>query len=234
MANFPDRSGLRRTWLVLPLVTSLILSCQSLPPRTSNPDLPPLDSVPLDSLPADPAPPPPPEGAFLGQISPAQASQLNSLGVEVVVPGVIPAGFKVAELRISQGEDSLGYMIVYYHEQGEGPGQCFAVEFARDGMEDPPATTEKLSITPPLFGSQTYGLHHGQFQDPALQRQFPLGTLYSDWLQGQSGGYRLIGAGVIGELFPTLKGCQDVDPGQALQLVENLTWLSADPIDGGL
>ena len=227
MANVPNRFGLR-PGVVLPLVASLVVSCQPSRPPTVDSGPPP-----LDSLPAEPPPPPPPEGAFLGRISPTQVSQLNSLGVEVVVPGVIPPGFKVVELRITQGEGALGYMIVYQHSGTEEPGQCFAVEFSREGMGDPPATAEKRSLKPPLFKGQNYELHHGQFTEPALQRQFPGGALYSDWLQGASGAYRLIGAVLIGQLFPALQGCQDVTPAQAVELVENFTLLAANPMDPG-
>lgn len=232
MANVPNRFRLR-PGVVLPLAASLVVSCQPSPPPTVDSGPPPLESAPLDSLPAETTPPPPPEGAFLGQISPTQVSQLNSLGIEVVVPGVIPPGFKVAELRITQGEAALGYMIVYQHPGTEGQGQCFAVEFTREGMGDPPAVTEKRSLKPPLFKGQSYELHYGQFTEPALQRQFPGGALYSDWLQGASGAYRLIGAVLIGQLFPALQGCQDVTPTQAVELVENFTVLAADPMDPG-
>ena len=232
MANLPNRFRLG-PGVVFPLVVSLVVSCQPSRPPTVDSGPPPPESAPLDSLPAEPTPPPPPEGAFLGQISPTQASQLNSLGIEVVVPGVIPPGFKVAELRITQAEGPLGYMIVYQHPGTKGQGQCFAVEFSRESMGDPPATAEKRSIKPPLFKGQTYGLHHGQFTEPALQRQFPGGALYSDWLQGSSGAYRLIGAVLIGQLFPALQGCQDVTPEQAVELVENFTLLAVDPMDPG-
>ncbi|PSN12529.1 hypothetical protein C7293_19715, partial [filamentous cyanobacterium CCT1] len=55
-------------------------------------------SAPLDA-PAV-SPPPPPEGAFLGQMSPTQTSQLTSLGVDVIVPGQVPPSFSVVEMRV--------------------------------------------------------------------------------------------------------------------------------------
>jgi hypothetical protein len=40
----------------------------------------------------------------------------------------------------------------------------------------------------------------------------------------------LIGATYIGELFETLRGCEDIAPEEAVALAESLTVLTADPM----
>jgi hypothetical protein len=162
----------------------------------------------------------------LGQLSPEQVSQLNSLSIEVVVPGMVPAYFTVVEMRIDQGETGPGYLIVYR----DAANQCFAVEFAAQGIADPPATQNRLPIRPPLFGSQSYNLNYGDFSDGAMQAQFPGSNLYTDWLRGRSGAYRLIGSTYIRDLFPNLQSCTDIAPEMAVGLVESFTLLTSEPM----
>ncbi|MBE9112613.1 hypothetical protein IQ273_24790 [Nodosilinea sp. LEGE 07298] len=177
-------------------------------------------SVPLNA----PGPPPPPEGAFLGQMSPTQTDQLTSLGVEVIVPGQVPPSFSIVEMRVDSSSSGPGYLVVY---QSEG-SQCFAVEFAATGIGDMPATEGRLPIQPPLFGDQGYGLNYGPFTDAELSAEFPQSNLFTDWLIGSSGAYRLIGATYIGDLFEALQGCEDVTPEEAVALAESLTVLTGD------
>lgn len=185
-------------------------------------------SRPLDA-PLEPplaeGPPPPPEGAFLGQMPPEQTSQLTSLGVEVVVPGDVPPSFSIVELRVDQSNSGPAYLVVYQNDLN----QCFAVEFAAGGIGDMPATENRLPIQPPLFG-EGYGLHYGPFAEADMQAQFPEFNLFTDWMVGPSGAYRLIGATYIGELFDPLRGCEDVAPEEAVALAESLTVLTADPM----
>lgn len=160
----------------------------------------------------------------MAQMSPAQTSQLTSLGVDVVVPGQVPPSFSIVEMRIDQSTPS--YLVVYQN----GSGQCFAVEFATEGIGDPPATENRIPIHPPLFGDRDYGLNHGSFTDADLSAEFPEPNLFTDWLMGSSGAYRLIGAAYIGELFESLQACQDIAPDAAVTLAESLTVLNGDPM----
>jgi hypothetical protein len=185
-------------------------------------------SVHLAGDPAAPspeAPPPPPAGAFLGQMPPAQTSQLASLGVEVVVPGEVPPDFAIAELRVDQGDPGPGYLVVYQN----AANQCFAVEFASESFGAPPATANRIAIQPPLFG-EGYSLNYGPFADADMQAQFPEPNLFTDWMLGPSGAYRLIGASYIGDLFEPLHDCEDVSPEAAAALAESLTVLTDDPM----
>lgn len=189
-------------------------------------------SAPLDTPGPSGGPPPPPEGAFLGQMSPTQTSQLTGLGVDVVVPGQVPPSFSIVEMRADQSDPS--YLVVYQNDSG----QCFAVEFATGGIGDLPATESRVPIRPPLFGDKGYGLNYGPFTDADLSAKFPESNLFTDWLMGRSGSYRLIGATYIGELFESLQTCQDIAPEEAVTLAESLTVLSGssigDPMDDGM
>jgi hypothetical protein len=91
-----------------------------------------------------------------------------------------------------------------------------------------PATEGRLPIQPPLFGDQGYGLNYGPFTDAELSAEFPQSNLFTDWLIGSSGAYRLIGATYIGDLFEALQGCEDVTPEEAVALAESLTVLTGD------
>ncbi len=182
---------------------------------------------------APPGPPPPPDGAFLAQLPPEQTSQLTSLGVDVLAPGAVPPGFSVAEIRTEQGvgQESGGgsYIIVYQ----DPTNRCFGVEFAADGIGDPPATENRLPIDSPLFDDPSYGLNYGPFQDDSMKAQFSGSNLYSDWLMGPSGAYRLVGAAYISSLFPSLAGCEDVAPQEAVSIVESFTVLTPGEIGDG-
>jgi hypothetical protein len=193
-----------------------VAACDRSPPVTA----------PLNTPPAAEGPPPPPAGAFLAQMDPPQVSQLASLGVEVVVPGQVPPSFTIVDLRVDQGDPGPGYLVVYQNDRN----QCFAVEFAADGIGDPPATENRLPLQPPLFGDRGYGLNYGPFADPNLRAQFPQSNLFTDWLIGSSGAYRLVGATYLHDLFESLQTCQDVAPEEAVALTESLTVLTTDPM----
>ena len=200
---------------------------QPLQTETSTPGAP--ESVP-------PAPPPPPEGAYLAQLPPEQTSQLTNLGVDVVAPGAVPPTFSVVDIRTVQPDAEApgldmgaSYMVVYQ----DPTNRCFAVEFAADGMGTPPATENRIPIQSPLFNDQDYGLNYGPFQDEAIRVQFPGSNLYSDWLIGPAGAYRLIGSTYISDFFPALKGCQDIAPEAAVSIVESFTVLTPQAMGDG-
>ena len=244
--------GYRWNWVGLGagvLVGLLSVACgQSIPNEAANeaspgevaagetPNAEPANSMALDAAPAPAAedglsnPPPPPPGAFLAQLSPDQVAQLTSLGIDVVVPGTVPPSFQVADLRITQGEMGLSYLIVYQN----AANQCFAVEYADGGTLDPLATESRIPIQPPLFtqenGGPTYGLNYGKYADPEWQAKFPEPNLYTDWLAGPSGYYRLTGAAEIKAIFTTFDACKDVEPATAVTLVESFTLITAEPM----
>ncbi|HEY9878682.1 MAG TPA: hypothetical protein V6D29_09520 [Leptolyngbyaceae cyanobacterium] len=188
-----------------------------------------------DPPPAPPvAPPPPPQGAFLAQLTPEQTAQLNALGVEVVVPGNVPSTFTAADVKghaaTGSGPDGgAAYSIIYR----DAEDHCFAVEFAGSGIGDMPATEKRLPIKPPLFEDKGYGLNYGAYQDEGMRSQFPTPELYTDWLMGKSGGYRLIGANYINTTFPDQANCKDIRPEEAQKIVESFTVLVPEVIGDG-
>ncbi|MFH7243248.1 MAG: hypothetical protein ACHWZW_10410 [Spirulina sp.] len=207
-------------------------------PAESNPatgDAP--NSMALEADPQSPAgendplaPPPPPPGAFLAQLSPDQVAQLTSLGIDVVVPGTVPPAFQVADLRITQGDMGTSYLIVYQNASN----QCFAVEYVDGGTLTPLATENRVPIKPPLFtdenGNPSYGLNYGKYSDPEWQAKFPEPNLYTDWLAGPSGYYRLTGAAEIKALFATFDACKDIDPQDAVAIAESFTLITTEPM----
>lgn len=226
--------GQRRQWQGPSWLTGLVIAlgaaaCDPSSPANQAPtNQGEVLNAPLSSdvgAPVPLAPPPPPEGAFLAQLAPEQTAQLNSLGVDVVVPGVVPPNFRVVDLRISQGDVGVGYIVVYQSTEN----QCFGVEFADGGIGDPPATENRLPIQPPLFSDAAYGLNYGEFTDAEMRSQFPGSNLFTDWLIGQSGAYRLMGVTLLSSFFPDLT-CNDVPPETAVDLVESFTILTAEPM----
>jgi hypothetical protein len=187
---------------------------------------PPAETGPTE---ATSEPPPPPPEAFLARLPPEEASQLRNLGVEVIVPGNVPPSFSLATLRTEDQEFSTGYILVYQ----DAANRCFAVEFASGGLGDPPATQNRLPIQAPLFEGEGYGLNYGLFQEASLQQEFPEGNLFTDWLMRDSGGYRLVGASYVGELFEELAGCTDVAPEEAVTIVESFAVLEPENIGDG-
>lgn len=194
-------------------------------------------TVPLngaESAVPPPVPPPPPQGAFLAQLTPEQTAQLNALGVEVVVPGVVPPTFSVTEIRgkaaTGSGPDGgAAYAILYRDSQS----RCFAIEFAASGIGDLPATKNRLPIQPPLFADQGYGLNYGVYQETAMRQQFPKPELYTDWLISPAGAYRLIGANYINVTFPSQAKCQDITPTEAKEIAESLTVIAPEVMGDG-
>lgn len=207
-------------WISLMGLALVGTACERSPSNTQTSDL----TAPLPQG-TDPLPPPPPEGAFLAQLSPEQTAQLNSLGVDIIVPGVVPPSFRVVDLRISQGDAGVGYIVVYQSTEN----QCFGVEFADGGIGDPPTTENRLPIQPPLFGDESYGLNYGEFTDAELRSQFPGSNLFTDWLMGRSGAYRLMGVTLLSSFFPDLT-CEDVPPETAVDLAESFTLLTSEPM----
>lgn len=221
------------------LVLILVTACDGQNTGLTSGETAPLNpKTPGNAPPTTPmAPPPPPEGSFLGQLPPEQTSQLASLAVEVVAPGAVPPSFSVVDIRTEQpvaeeaGPDAgTSYLIVYQ----DPANRCFAVEFASAGFMPPPATESRLPIQPPMFSDEDYSLNYGPFTDQGMRAQFPGSNFFTDWLIGSAGAYRLVGAAYIGGLFPNLAGCEDIAPGEAVNIVESFTVLTPEEYGDGL
>lgn len=166
-----------------------------------------------------PGPPPPPSGAFLAQLAPDQVAQLNQLPIDIVVPGFIPSDFAVATIQTGPA-NSPQYVIAYRNRQDS----CFAIEFSSN-PDTLPAAQQSLPVSPPLFTANTYSLHYSP-ESPAAN------PLFSDWMQGSSGFYRLIGSPYINSL-PGLSDCKNIPPETAVQVIESLTVINPESIGEG-
>lgn len=179
------------------------------------------------------APPPPPPGAFVAQITPSQTAELKQLGVEVAVPTAVPPEFQAIILKTEQkpGEPGGGpaYTLVYR----DLVNHCFAIEFTTGGIGSTPETDYRTAIAPPGFPGQDYGLNFGPYKDAKLRQSSPGSQLSSDWIQGKSGFYRLVGASTIHQTFPDQGDCQDIAPDAAVAIVESLAYLTDDIIGDG-
>jgi hypothetical protein len=223
-------------WKLVGLGLGLLLgACQPDSPQTP---------VSLPEIPADPQPleqeelPPPPAEAFLAQIPPDQATSLQALGVEVLVPALVPPGFSLAEVITDPGSGGgpgggPEYQLLYRSEDS----RCFAVEFVSGGIGDPPDLTNRLPIDPPRFPAPetgTYAINHGSYAAPEMQADSPDELLYSDWLVSENGAYRLISGSWIREVIgSTADNCQTIAPELARDIAESLTDLDGDDLRSG-
>ncbi|WP_080810965.1 hypothetical protein [Halomicronema hongdechloris] len=167
------------------------------------------------------APPPPPQGAFLAQLSPAVKQQLDSLGVPIAVPTSLPAEMSLVAV---ESRPAPPYYLLIYRDNRD---RCFAIEFAPAG-NNPAGASQTLPLQPPQFANGEYQLHYSQA--PAASQ------LRSDWLRGEAGLYRLVGAAYINERLQGQAACQDITPDEAVQIINSMVYLNGgeDPlsIDG--
>lgn len=203
---------LQRGLLLLSLAA--LVSCRSL--ETSSNEPPP------------PGPPPPPAGAFLAQLNPQVTAELEALNIPVVIPTYLPEGFSLVAHEAGEAAPEPGGGPYYWLVYRDVENHCFAIEYASGGIGGPGLENE-LPINSPLFGSG-YALYYGSYDDPDLKQQFPEPDLFSDWLQGDQGFYRLVGAQLTMQTY-NQAGCINLAPAEAVKIVESLTYLPADMTD---
>ncbi|MEO0826522.1 MAG: hypothetical protein AAFX95_12360 [Cyanobacteria bacterium J06639_16] len=174
-----------------------------------------------------PPPPPPPDGAFIAQITPEQNQKLLELGIDIAVPTQVPPGFRTFSAITGTQPGGPSYMLIYQDQLD----RCFAIEHTTEGVGGLPDIENKIPLNPPLFG-EGYILYHGAYTDPALQADFPEPNLITDWMTGNSGFYRLIGAAYLEQNYPDLT-CQDISPDEAVQVIDSLAYLATEIIGDG-
>lgn len=175
-------------------------------------------------------PPAPPEAAFVALLSPEQAEKIRALGVPLVVPTAIPAGFTVNHVDTAQGQGFTDYRIVYR----DGGDRCFVMEYASGGIGDIPTTEYRMPINAPLFDDgEAYGLNYGNYAEPSLREDFPEPELVSDWLPLETGAYRLAGAAYINNRLTPDSPCQDISPEEAVDIVESSAVMTDEIVGDG-
>ncbi|MEM6836217.1 MAG: hypothetical protein AAF609_05120 [Cyanobacteria bacterium P01_C01_bin.120] len=180
-----------------------------------------------ESLPA--APPPPPDAAFLALITPEKTAQIRDLGLPLVLPAAVPAGFQVAQVQTQADERFGGYQILYRDDRD----RCFLIEYTVGGIGDMPATENRLPLSPPMLAEDSveYGLNYGVYVDPALREQFPESLLHSDWLPVAGGFSRLAGAALINEMLTPAAPCTNLPVADAVAIIDSLAVIT-DEIQG--
>ncbi|MGD1948473.1 MAG: hypothetical protein ACFB14_02365 [Leptolyngbyaceae cyanobacterium] len=211
------------------LLLCSLISCQpTQPPADSMVSAPAGDhSVADDTVPSDTdtaalsteAPPPPPSNSYLAHLSPNVANQLVNLGINIVIPTYLTPNMTLANYGVSDtsnGEDPY-YWLVYRDDQN----RCFAIEYATSRIRTS-SLENQAPIDSALFGDG-YRLHHGKFIDQRSESD-----LFTDWLVGNDGFYRLIGAGLVNAQNYEQNTCSNITVEEAINITESLSYLPTD------
>ena len=208
----------QRSGLVIALLAVSLSSCSPSPQNESASEsapLAPASSANQSALPS--APPPPPEGAFLGKISPQVLAKINHL--PVMAPAYIPSNFVLADYH---SEGSQSYSLVYRNPKN----QCFALEYRRQ----PTPTEDTDGLTIQVFDSPAFGAARDLYYSPADKADQP-SQLFSQWLSNSDGLYRLIGATIIAQNYPAQTPCQNVSLVEASKITTSIADLTASPTE---
>ncbi|WP_204141725.1 hypothetical protein [Halomicronema sp. CCY15110] len=207
-----------RAIAVLCLVS--LAACRTAPPEATTPP----STDPATALPE--VPPPPPDTAFLALMTPEQTAQIRALGLPLVLPTAIPAGFGVVQI-LTQPDDRFGGYQILYRDGGD---RCFLIEYTTGGIGGTPTTENRLPLTPPILGdgAAEYGLNYGLYTDPALREQFPDPSLISDWLPVPGGFVRLAGAALINTALNPEVPCTNLTTAEAIAVINSLAVISED------
>ncbi|MEO0353008.1 MAG: hypothetical protein AAF282_23460 [Cyanobacteria bacterium P01_A01_bin.15] len=227
------RRSPRRSWQITVLAGLLLAlgSCRpaAAPPTPSNEDLPAVESdvSGADSVASSSTsvPPPPPPNAYLAQLSPSAANQLVDLGIDIAVPIYLPPTMVLASYGAGEAPEGPGggpfYWLVYRDDQD----RCFAIEYTSGGIGGISLENQE-SLELPLFG-EGYSLYHGQFPNGAGEN-LPQPDLFTDWLAGTDGFYRLAGAGLINAQDYGQGDCSNITVEEAIAVAESLIYLPTD------
>lgn len=134
----------------------------------------------------------------------ADASKLKKLGVKIVIPTYLPAGFTLKSLQVEpKGNYGKSYTLEY---SGAGQ-QSFRVLMCTEGYGGTPPGDQEQSFTNPLFGK-------ARLNWSAATRSFPNSIFVTDWVsqvRGKTPVYRVDG--------------KDVSPEEAIKIAESLRLL---------
>ncbi|ESA33100.1 hypothetical protein N836_23855 [Leptolyngbya sp. Heron Island J] len=206
--------------LIKGLLCALIISgCRPAPPPAE--DIPvtpePTATAPTNTV----VPPPPPPNSYLAHLSPDAANQLASLSIDIVIPTYLTPNMTLANYGVGTEASNPYYWLVYRDTQN----RCFAIEYTSGGIGDISLENrEPLNIA--LFG-EGYGLYHGRFPN-GDEGALPESDLFTDWLPGEDGFYRLIGAGLVNSQDYGQGDCSNITVPEAITIAESLSYLPSD------
>lgn len=210
---------------ILLLIT--LASCQETPSTVDAPAVadtittPSPSYVPLGESSGN-LPPPPPENSYLAQLSPDATNQLISLAIDIAIPTYLPPAMTLA--NYGTGETAAGssyYWLVYRDDQN----RCFAIEYSSRGGEDMSLENQE-PLEHFLFGDG-YHLYHGKFPNGEVG-ELPTSDLFTDWLEGTHGFYRLVGAGLVNAQDYGQHDCVNITVKEAISIAESLSYLPTD------
>ncbi|MBT9313082.1 hypothetical protein [Leptothoe kymatousa] len=193
------------------LISAVVLaSCQAAP-EANGPDN-------LDAK----LPPSPPPNAYLAQLPPETTNQLTKLAIDIAIPTYLPQNMTLANYGVGQpAADPLYYWLVYRDDQN----RCFAIEYMSAGINEMSLENQEPLETP-LFG-EGYSLYHGKFPNGGTG-ELPESDLFTDWLEGNEGFYRLVGAGLVNSQDYGQKDCNNITIKEAISVTESLSYLPTD------
>ncbi len=140
-----------------------------------------------------------------------------------MIPTYLTQNMTLANYGVGETSDNNGayYWLVYRDNQN----RCFAIEYASDGIEDI-SLENQAPLTSELFG-QGYNLYHGKFPNGG-DGELPERDLFTDWLVGEDGFYRLIGSGLINAQDYGQGDCKNITVAEAITITESFSYLPTD------
>ncbi|NEQ49056.1 MAG: hypothetical protein F6K11_02835 [Leptolyngbya sp. SIO3F4] len=220
MANSPQKLF---HWLVGSLLITL-WGCQSTSPASEEISI-------TQKIPTEPAasslaphnlPPPPPENSYLAQLPPEATNNLVSLAINIAIPTYLPQHMALDNYGIGKTDSGTPYYwLVYRDEQSH----CFAIEYSAIGIDNI-SLENREPLKNALFGTG-YHLYHGKFPNGDIG-ELPESDLFTDWLEGVDGFYRLIGAGLVNAQDYGQNGCTNIAIKEAIAVAESLSYLPTD------
>ncbi|MEM8611509.1 MAG: hypothetical protein AAGF93_05785 [Cyanobacteria bacterium P01_H01_bin.105] len=217
----------RLRWITKGLVGAMALaSCQPTAPPPSSTNLPTAPQTPTAAISSSPdikVPPPPPSNSYLAQLPPDATNQLVQLDINIVIPTYLTQNMNLVNYEVGETADngSAYYWLIYR----DGQNRCFAIEYASEGIENSSLENQE-SLDSSLFG-EGYYLYHGKFPNGG-DGELPESDLFTDWLAGDDGFYRLIGAGLVNTRNYGQSDCTNITVDEAIAIAESLGYLPTD------
>ncbi|MEM7066372.1 MAG: hypothetical protein AAF572_24785 [Cyanobacteria bacterium P01_B01_bin.77] len=177
------------------------------------------------SSPVESTPPPPPTNSYLAQLPPEVTNQLVDLGINIAIPTYLPQNTTLANYGAGKKEAGVGggpyYWLVYRDDQN----RCFAIEYTSGGVGGISLENQE-PLANALFDDD-YSLYHGKFPN-GEEGELPESDLFTDWLKGEDGFYRLVGAGLVNAQDYGQGDCSNISVKEALAVAESLSYLPTD------
>ena len=220
---------LRKSWLIGGALL-LLTSCRSTPPEAAPPAsgvAPAANTSPNSNSASTPdnAPPPTPPNSYLAQLPPETTNQLIALNINIAIPTYLPQAMTLANYGAGETTEGVGggpyYWLVYRDDQN----RCFALEYASGGIGGISLENQE-PLDSALFGNG-YSLYHGKFPNGG-NGELPESDLFTDWLEGDDGFYRLIGAGLVNAQDYGQADCSNITVKEAIAVAESLSYLPTD------